>query len=49
VIKRSFIDHYRKEISPELALQMMPELKEDYLQHHPCKWEEVRIQTGVPE
>ena len=23
---------------------MMPELKEDYLQHHPCKWEEVTIQ-----
>ena len=23
---------------------MMPKLKEDYLQHHPCKWEEVRIQ-----
>ena len=40
----SFIDDYRQEISPEFALQMMPELKEDYLQHHPCKWEEVTIQ-----
>ena len=49
VIKVSFIDSYKQEINPEFALQMMPELKEDYLQHHPCKWEEVRIQTGVPE
>ena len=40
----SFIDSYKQEINPEFALQMMPELKEDYLQHHPCKWEEVRIQ-----
>ena len=40
----SFIDDYRQEISQELALQMMPELKEDYLQHHQCKWEEVTIQ-----
>ena len=40
----SFIDSYRQDISSELALQMMPELKEDYLQHHPCKWEEVTIQ-----
>ena len=44
VIKMSFIDSYRQEISPELALKMMPELKEDYLQHHQCKWEEVTIQ-----
>ena len=40
----SFIDSYKQEINPEFALQMMPELKEDYLKHHPCKWEEVRIQ-----
>ena len=40
----SFIDSYKQEIDPEFALQMMPELKEDYLQHHPCKWEKVRIQ-----
>ncbi len=44
MIKVSFIDSYKQEIYPEFALQMMPELKEDYLQHHPCKWKEVRIQ-----
>ena len=40
----SFINSYKQEINPEFVLQMMPELKEDYLQHHPCNWEEVRIQ-----
>lgn len=40
----SFIDSYKQEINPEVVLEIMPELKEDYLQHHPCKWEEVRIQ-----
>ncbi len=40
----SFIDSYKQEIDPEFALQMMPELKEDYLQQHPCKWEKDRIQ-----
>jgi len=44
VIKVSFIDSYKQEINPEFALQMMPELKEDYLKHNPSKWEEVRIQ-----
>jgi hypothetical protein len=44
VIKVSFIDSYKQEINPEVVLEIMPELKEDYLQHHPCKWEEVRIQ-----
>jgi hypothetical protein len=40
----SFIDDYRQEISPEFALQLMPELNEDYLQDRPCKWEEDTIQ-----
>ena len=40
----SFIDDYRQDIDPEFALQMMPELKDDYLQHRQCKWEEVKIQ-----
>lgn len=40
----SFIDSYKQEVNPEFVLQIMPELKEDYLQHYPCKWEEVRIQ-----
>jgi hypothetical protein len=44
VIKVSFIDSYRQEISPEFALQMMPELKEDYLKNNPCKWEKGRIE-----
>ncbi len=43
----SFIDSYKQEINPEVVSEIMPELKEDYLQDHPCKWEEVRIQTGV--
>jgi hypothetical protein len=39
-----FIDSYKHEISPEFASEIMPELKEDFLQAHPCKWEEVTIQ-----
>ena len=39
-----FIDSYRHEISPEVASLMRPELKEDFLQAHPCKWDEVTIQ-----
>jgi hypothetical protein len=39
-----FIDSYKHEISPEFASEIMPELKEDFLQAHPCKWEEVMIQ-----
>ncbi len=31
-------------MSPEVVSEIMPELKEDYLKHHPCNWEEVRIQ-----
>ena len=40
----SFIDSYKQEISPEVALLMMPELKEDFLQDRPCKWEEITIE-----
>jgi hypothetical protein len=40
----SFIDGYKQEMSPEVVSEMMPELKEDYLKHHPCKLNEVRIQ-----
>ncbi len=40
----SFIDGYKQEINPEVVSEIMPELKEDYHQHHPCNWEEVRIQ-----
>jgi hypothetical protein len=39
-----FIDSYRHEISPEVASLMRPELKEDFLQAHPCKWDEITIQ-----
>jgi hypothetical protein len=39
-----FIDSYKHEISPEFASEIMPELKEDFLQAHTCKWEEVTIQ-----
>jgi hypothetical protein len=39
-----FIDSYKHEISPEVVSEIMPELKEDFLQAHPCKWEEVTIQ-----
>jgi len=39
-----FIDSYKHEISPEVASAMMPELKEDFLQAHPCEWEEITIQ-----
>jgi hypothetical protein len=38
VIKVSFTDNKKQEIDPKIALKLMPELKEDYLQHHPCKW-----------
>jgi len=40
----NFIDSYRQEIDSETALEIMPELKEDYLQDRPCKWEEGKIQ-----
>jgi hypothetical protein len=43
VIKMSFIDDYRQEISPKFALQIMPELKENYLKNNPCKWRKGRI------
>ena len=39
-----FIDSYKHEISPEVVSEIMPELKEDFLKAHPCKWEEVTIQ-----
>ena len=39
-----FIDSYKHEISPEFASELLPELKEDFLRAHPCKWDEVTIQ-----
>jgi hypothetical protein len=39
----SFIDDYRQEISPEFALLMMPEFKEDYIKDNPCKWRKGKI------
>jgi len=38
------IDSYKHEISPEFASELLPELKEDFLRAHPCKWDEVTIQ-----
>src|SRR5208283_1925359 len=38
------IDNYRQEINPEIALKLMPYLKEDYLEDRPCKWEESIIE-----
>ena len=40
----SLIDSHKQKISSETALEIMPELKEDYLQDRPCKWEEGTIQ-----
>ena len=42
VIGRLRLD--KQEISPELMLQMMPELKESYLHNHPFKWKKGSIQ-----
>jgi hypothetical protein len=39
-----FIDSYKHEISPEFASELLPELKDDFLRAHPCKWDEVTIQ-----
>ena len=39
-----FIDSYKHKISPEVASELLPELKEDFLRAHPCKWDEVTIQ-----
>ncbi len=39
-----FIDSYKHEISPEVVSEIMPDLKEDFLKAHPCKWKEVKIQ-----
>ena len=36
----SFFESYKQEISPEVALLIMPELKEDYIKDKPCKWRE---------
>jgi hypothetical protein len=44
VIKVGLIDNYRQEINPEIALKIMPYLKEDYLEDRPCKWEESTIE-----
>jgi hypothetical protein len=35
---------YKQEISPEVALLMLPEFKEDYLKNNPCKWRKGRIE-----
>ena len=39
-----FIESYKHEISSEFASELLPELKEDFLRAHPCKWDEVTIQ-----
>ena len=39
----SIFESYKEEISPEFALLMMPEFKEDYLKDNPCKWKKGRI------
>jgi hypothetical protein len=39
----SFIDNKKQEIDPKIALKLTPELKENYLQDHLCKWEEDEI------
>jgi hypothetical protein len=39
-----FVDSYKHEISSEFASELLPELKEDFLRAHPCKWDEVMIQ-----
>ncbi len=39
----SFFESYKQEISPEVALLIMPELKEDYIKDKPCKWRKGRI------
>lgn len=39
-----FIDSGKQEISPELMVQMMPELKEAYFHNHPFKWKKGRIE-----
>ncbi len=45
---------YKQEISPEVALLMLPEFKEDFLQDRPCKlekgsielWEVISVLSG---
>lgn len=38
------INNYRQEINTEIALKLMPCLKEDYLEDRPCKWDESTIE-----
>ena len=44
MIKMSFIDNKKQESDPEFVLQIMPELKEDYLKDRPCKLEKDSIE-----
>jgi hypothetical protein len=39
----NFIDNKKQEGDPEIALKLTPELKEDYLQDRPCKFEKGSI------
>ena len=43
-ILHHFFDSDRQKIDLELTLELMPKLKEAYLQDHPCKLEEDTIQ-----
>ena len=43
MIELSILERYNLDINPESALQIMPELKEDYLKDNPCKWKKGRI------
>jgi hypothetical protein len=45
----SFIDNKKQEIDPKIVLKLMPELKEDHLQDHPCKLEEGSIELWKVE
>jgi len=45
----SFTDNKKQEIDPKIALKLMPELKGDYPQNHPCKLEEGSIELGKVE
>ena len=45
----SFIDNKKQETDPKIASKLIPELKEDYLQNHPCKLEEGSIELWKVE
>jgi hypothetical protein len=44
VIKMSCINKKKQENDPKISLKLTPELKEDYLQDHPCKFEKGSIE-----